>query len=70
MATMRSLQNAVHHTDIKTQHQMNLMGDAYCPDVAYKILDRVCEDEDEPVYALKREVESLYSGPMVGATPR
>ena len=70
MATMTSLQNAVQNTNTRTQHQMNVMGDAYCPDVAYKILDNVCEDEDQPIFALKNEVESLYSGPMVNATPR
>ena len=70
MATMRSLQNAVHHTDTRTQHQMNVMGDTYCAKVAYKILDTVCKDEDKPIYVLKKEVENLYSGPMVDATPR
>ena len=67
---MKSLQNATNHVDQRTQHQMNLMGDSYCSVVGRKILETVCEDHDEEILNLKNGVDSLFTGPMAGATFR
>ena len=67
---MRSLHNATHHVDEKAQRQMNMMGDCFSSQVAREILETVCEDEDEEILSHKTSVESLFTGPMAGASER
>ena len=67
-AKLQSLQNAVHMLPGKSQKQSNRMGDSFSKQTAKKLLEKVCEDYDEPVWKMKTEVEGLYMGSMANAS--
>ena len=70
MSVMHSINNSINHVNVKTQHEMNMMGDAFCSETANNILDNICKDENEDILSIKHGVESLYTGKMANATPR
>ena len=70
VAAMRSIKNSIDHVGDKTQHEMNMMGDAFCKETANTLLDNVCKDENKDIMSLKHDVESLYTGKMANATFR
>ena len=67
---MRSLQNSINHVSEKAQHQMNLMGDAFCSETANRICDTICEDDNEDILRIKSEVESLQAKTTLRARVR
>ena len=69
-AKLKSLQNAVNMVPGKAQRQANMMGDCYSKQTSLHILEKICEDYDEPIVAMKDEVESLYMGTMATASQK
>jgi len=70
MATLRSLQNAIHMVPSREQERGNRFGDCYSKKESLKILKNACDDHDAPVKAMRDGVTSLYTGGMVGASDR
>ena len=69
-ATLTSLSHAVNMVPGKEQMRANKLGDAYSKKEGLNILEKVCEDYDAPVIALKKGVESLYAGRMANSAAR
>ena len=67
-AKLKSLQNAINMVPGKSQMQSNRMGDSFSKKTSLRILEKICEDYDEPIVAMKTEVESLYLGTMATAS--
>ena len=67
-AKLQSLHNAVHMLPGKAHRQSNRMGDSYSKQTSKILLEKVCEAYDEPVWAMKAEVEGLYMGTMANAS--
>ena len=61
---METLRNAVRMVPGRQQMEGNRRGDCYSKKESLRVLEKVCEDHAEPLYALKAGVEGLYLGSM------